>query len=109
MAFNLPLIGVVSEDDISSKPYPPQQSFLTMTGDTLALTALKKADKGTGIIARFYEAGGTSTETTLQFLGKQNALRLTNMLEEPLPGTEQQSLQVKPYEIDTVQLQPGKK
>jgi alpha-mannosidase len=109
MAFNLPLIAVASEDEISSKPYPPEQSFLTMTGDTLALTALKKSDKGTGIIARFYEAAGTLTETTIQFLGKPHTLRVTNMLEELEPGTEKQSLKVKPYEIDTVELQYGKK
>jgi alpha-mannosidase len=80
-----------------------------MTGDTLALTALKKSDKGTGIIARFYEASGTSTETTLQFLGKPRTLLVTNMLEELEPGTEKQSLQVRPYEIDTVEFQPETK
>ena len=109
IAFNSPLIAVVSEDELSSKPYPPEQSFLTMTGDTLALTALKRSDKGTGIIARFYEAAGTSTETSLQFLGKPRTLRVTNMLEELEPGLEKQSLQVRPYEIDTVEFQPEKK
>jgi alpha-mannosidase len=109
MAFSLPLMAVASEDELSSKPYPPEQSFLSMTGDTLALTALKKPDKGTGIIARFYEASGTSTETTFQFLGKPRAFRVTNMLEEPETGPESQSLQVKPYEIDTVEFQPEMK
>ena len=108
MAFSSPLIGVVSEDDLSSKPYPPEQSFLTLTGDTLALTALKKADKGSSIIVRFYEASGTSTETSLQFLGKPRSFRVANLLEEPESGPEKQSLQVKPYEIDTLELQPRK-
>lgn len=109
MAFNLPLIAVASEDELSSKPYPPEQSFLSMTGDTLALTAFKKSDNGTGYIARFYEAAGTSTETNFQFLGKPRAFRVTNMLEEAQAGVESQSLQVKPYEIDTVQFQPEQK
>lgn len=109
MDFNSPLIAVASEDELSSKPYPPEQSFLTMTGDTLALTALKEADHGTGIIARFYEAAGTSTETSVQFLGRPRSLRVTNLLEELEPGPGMQSLQVRPYEIDTVEIQPVNK
>ncbi len=104
MGFNMPLMGIVSEDELSPKTLPAQQSFLTVPGDTLTVTALKKADQGDGIVVRFFEAAGKSADTSLQFMGRQRGFRSVNMLEEPASGKEEQTLRVNPYEIDTVEI-----
>jgi alpha-mannosidase len=108
MEFNLPLMGVVSEDELSSKVLPTSQSFLSVTGGSLVVTALKKADKGGGVVMRLYEAAGETANTTVQFLGKQRGLRSVNMLEEPIAGGNQQTLSVRPYEIDTIEIPAAK-
>ncbi len=108
MAFNDALIPVVSEDELMPKSLPAEQSFLSVNGDSLVVTALKKADRSDGIIVRFFEASGASMETSFQFLGKPSTFRVTNLLEEPESRPGKQSLQVKPYEIDTLELQTGK-
>jgi alpha-mannosidase len=104
MGFNMPLMGIVSEDELSPKSLPAQQSFLTVPGDTLAVTAIKKADKGDGIIVRFFETAGKPADTSVQFMGRQRSFRSVNMLEEPAPDKDVQTLHVKPYEIDTVEI-----
>jgi alpha-mannosidase len=104
MEFNMPLIGVVSEDELSSKTLPSDQSFLSVTGDSLVVTALKKAEKGDGIVVRLFEAAGKSADATIQFLGRQSSFRSVNMLEEPTAGGKEQSLAVHPYEIDTIEI-----
>jgi alpha-mannosidase len=104
MGFNMPLIGVIAEDELSPKTLPAEQSFLSIPGDTLTVTALKKADQGDGIVVRFFEAAGESAETSVRFLGRQRAIRSVNMLEEPTSSKEEQTLRVNPYEIDTVEI-----
>jgi alpha-mannosidase len=104
MAFNNALIAVVSEDELSPKTLPPEQSFLALNGDSLVVTALKKADRGDGIVVRFFEAAGVSVETSVHFLDWQRSIRSVNMLEEPTSSKEEQTLRVNPYEIDTVEI-----
>src|ERR1035437_9996017 len=109
MGFNMPLMGIVSEDELSPKSLPAQQSFLTVPGDTLAVTAIKKADKGDGIIVRFFETAGKPADTSVQFMGRQRSFRSVNMLYEPTPDKDVQTLHVKPYEIDTVEISAAPK
>ena len=104
MGFNMPLIGVVSEDELSPKTLPAEQSFLSVPGDTLAVTALKKADQGDGIVVRFFEAAGESAETNVHFLGQPRGVRPVNMLEEPTSSGNEQTLHVQPFEIDTIEI-----
>lgn len=102
--FNMPLMGVVSEDELSVKTLPTEQSFLSLSGDTIAVTALKKADQGNGLVVRFYEAAGKSDTSSITFLGKSHAIRPVNMLEEPMSGQDENSIQVDPYAIDTIEI-----
>jgi alpha-mannosidase len=104
MAFNDALIPVVSEDELMPKSLPAEQSFLFVPGDTIAVTALKKADRGDGIVLRFFEAAGKSADTSVQFMGQQRSFRSVNMLEESAPGKDVQTLHVNPYEIETVKI-----
>lgn len=102
MAFNNELIGVVSEDELMPKTLPPEQSFLSVKGDTLVVTAVKKADLGDGMVVRFFEAAGESAESSVTFMGQQRGVRSLNMLEEPTSSDVEQTLRVNPYDIDTV-------
>lgn len=102
--FNMPLMGVVSEDELSVKTLPAEQSFLSLSGDTIAVTALKKADQGNALVVRFYEAAGKSDATSVTFLGKSHAIRPVNILEERMSGQDENSMHVDPYAIDTIEI-----
>jgi alpha-mannosidase len=104
MAFSTPLIPVSSVDGISQKPLPPEGSFLSLGADNLVITAMKKADGDASIVMRAFEIEGNRTESAIRFLGKETKFRETNMLEEDLPTGEQKTLQMAPYEIDTLKL-----
>lgn len=104
MAFNDALIGVVSEDELMPKTLPPEQSFLSVNGDSLVVTALKKADHGDGIVMRLFEADGESAATGVNFMGHLRGVHSLNMLEERTSSKELQTLHVNPFEIDTVEI-----
>jgi len=103
MDFSEALIPVVSEDELSPKTLPAEQSFLSVSGDALVVTALKKADKANGIVLRLFEETGHPAETSIQFLGHVQSFRRVNVLEESSGNTSGRTLQVKPYQIDTVE------
>ena len=102
MAFNNPLIGVVSEDELSPKTLPPEQSFLSVDGDSLVVSALKMADKGDGIVLRLFEESGQHANTAIHFLGRDQSFFECNLLEEASGHRADQQLEVRPYQIDTV-------
>jgi alpha-mannosidase len=104
MDFNEALIPVVSEDELSPKTLPPDQSFLSVDGDSLVVTALKKADKGDGIVLRLFEETGQHAETGIHFLGREQSFKQVNLLEETGTHAVKNSLRVNPYQIDTVEL-----
>ncbi|HWG19487.1 MAG TPA: glycosyl hydrolase-related protein [Terracidiphilus sp.] len=103
MGFNNPLMGVVSEDELSPKTLPPQQSFASVTGDSLVMTALKKADRSDGIVLRLFEETGQREETAIQFLGKQQSFESVNLMEENTAHAAQTTLLVEPYKIKTIE------
>ena len=98
------LIGVVSEDEVSPKNLAPEQSFLSVDGDSLVVSAVKKADKGDGLVLRLYEEPGQHVNTAIHFLGRDQSFFLCNLLEENSSQRPEQTLEVKPYQIDTVKL-----
>ncbi len=104
MAFNNVLIAVVSEDELSPKTLPPEQSFLSVNGDSLVVTALKKADKGDGIVLRLFEETGQHPDTAIRFLGQEQSFQRVNLLEESGANAAGKTLHVEPYQIDTVEL-----
>ncbi len=105
MNFNHPLLPVSVVDDVSKKSLPPVQSFLPLEADGLVLSAVKKADAGPEIVLRFYENVGKSVTLPVSFLGKNRGLREVNLLEQDMPGPEQEQMTLRPYEIKTIRLQ----
>lgn len=110
MNFNNPLIPVVSEDELSTKSLPPDQAFASVDGDSLVLSAVKKADKGDEIVFRLFDELGKDAKTHINFLGQERGFRTVNLLEEPATdggetaGQQHTVLEVSPFQIRTVEL-----
>ncbi len=102
--FANPLIAVTSADELSAKQLPATHSFLSLKSDNLIVTALKKAAQNGSIILRVNEADGKDASTAIEFLGAKRNFQAVNLLEEKTSKGEEQTLQVKPWEIDTVEL-----
>lgn len=103
MEFNAPLIAVVSEDELSPKSLPPEQSFLSVQGDSLVVSALKKADKGDGLVLRLFEEVGQRVDTPIRFAGREQSFERVNLLEEPSEPAAISTLHVMPYRIESIE------
>jgi alpha-mannosidase len=99
-----PLIPVVSEDELSPKSLPAEQSFLSIQGDSLVVSALKKADQGNGIVVRLFEESGHRADTPIHFLNQERSFQNVNLLEEPISKISGKVLHVRPFDIDTIEL-----
>lgn len=100
-----PLIPVTVEDELTPKTLPAEQSFLSVEGDSLVVSALKKADTGDGIVLRVFEESGRKVDTPVRFLGRSQNLQIVNALEESTPGhASANTLTVAPYQIETIKL-----
>ncbi|HXC34881.1 MAG TPA: glycosyl hydrolase-related protein, partial [Candidatus Acidoferrales bacterium] len=80
---NIPLLAVVT------KPHPPERQVPSFSinniggkGD-LIVSALKRAEDGTGYILRFYEADGQDTQARTDF-DQPMGVTETDILERPL-------------------------
>jgi alpha-mannosidase len=106
--FNNALIPISVVDEISPKSLPPTNSFFSVQGDNLVLSALKKAE-GTdpSIVLRLYEMEGTKAESPVTFLGSQRQFRESNLLETESGAAGQRILRIDPFEIKTLKLRPG--
>jgi len=105
MALNRALIPVSTADDISPRPLPPSQSFGSVEGGNLVLSALKKAESGDGLILRVYDTAGASAETNVNLLGRNRRFREVNLLEESATAGDQDRLRVAPFEIKTIKVE----
>lgn len=110
MNFTNALVPVSVVDEISAKSLPPTNSFFTVRGDNLVLSAVKKAE-GTdpSIVLRIYEIQGSKAETPITFLGSQRQFRESNLLEEDSGSTGERVLRVDPFEIKTIKFAPEPK
>ena len=92
-------------------PLPPKNSFVTVDGDNVVLTAFKRAEDDNSVIARFYEWAGKSGDITLHLPQGVQAASETNLMEKPSADLQVQAAVVKvptkPYEIKTVKLRFG--
>jgi alpha-mannosidase len=107
MALNIGLIPVSPSDELSQKTLPPSQSFCSLEGGNLVLSALKKPESGDGLVMRVYETTGSRAETPLLFMGKTERFQEANLLEESRGATDQDTLRIAPFEIKTVRLAIG--
>jgi alpha-mannosidase len=88
---------------------PSTHSFVSLDGTHVVLTALKKAEDGKALIARFYEWAGEPDTVTLTVPHGATSATITNLMEKPegapLTVTDNKvSVPVKPYEIQTVRI-----
>ncbi|HYA63352.1 MAG TPA: alpha-mannosidase [Candidatus Sulfotelmatobacter sp.] len=87
---------------------PGSHSFLSLGGEGVVLTALKKAEDSNDLIVRFYEVFGKEADVRLQFSFAVDSASDANLLEEPdgpLPVQGQTvTVHTKPYEIKTIRV-----
>jgi alpha-mannosidase len=88
---------------------PLAHSFISVKGDDVVVTAVKKAEDRDALIVRFYEWAGKSGEVQLTVPQGATAATFTNLMEKPegaalpLVDSSQVTVPVTPYSIETVQ------
>jgi alpha-mannosidase len=104
VALNNALIPVSPADDLSQKSLPPSQSFCSIEGGNLVVSATKKSESGDDLIVRIYETTGARAETALRLFGQTPHFREVNLLEEIGPAKDAELLRLAPFEVKTVKL-----
>ena len=83
-------------------------SFLSVQGDNVVLTAMKKAEDEDAAILRYYEWAGKDGDVTLQLPAGAQAASETDLMERPLAElpvkNDKVTVHTKPYEIKTVRI-----
>jgi alpha-mannosidase len=83
--FNEPLVAMPVSAHAGTLPL--SRSFATLEPSNLVLTALKQAEDGRGMIARFYESEGRDCVAVLRVAGAKRAVE-TNLVEVDKPGAD---------------------
>jgi alpha-mannosidase len=88
---------------------PPSHSFVSVDGTHVVLTALKKAEDGNALIARFYEWAGESDDVTLNVPPGATSAKIVNLMEKPEGAAltvvdDKVRVPVTPYQIQTVRI-----
>jgi alpha-mannosidase len=105
-ALNSPLVPVRGGEP------PAESSFVETEGVELALAGLKRSEDGEAVILRLYEPHGARGPTRLRFPGGLKGAEKTNLLEDR-GGTPVEveggrvELEVRPFEVVTLRLEPG--
>jgi len=108
--FNYPLRAFQVEAHEGS--LAPQHSFVSVNGDNVVLTALKKTEDGDALLLRFYEWAGKSGDVRIQLPDGAHSASLTNLMEKSegrlLPVADHQvTVPVHPYEVVSVRVEFG--
>ena len=106
-ALNDPL--VVRRPPSRSGPLPPSHSFVSVDGAAFVVTAVKRADDGTGdVVVRGYEAHGRGGAARLRVSLPFARAARTDLLERPRHDLAvdggQVSLELRPFELVTFRL-----
>ena len=89
---------------------PQQHSFLRISPETVALTAMKKAEDSNALILRFYDWAGKSSAVTIDVPPGAASATETNLMEKPegaalsVSAGHQITSTVHPYEIQTIEV-----
>jgi len=86
---------------------PPAHSFVKVEPENLVLTALKRSESGDGLVLRFYESAGKGVQARIQLPAAARAAFETNLMEKQekeLPAGKEIMVDVKPYEIKTIEV-----
>ena len=105
-ALNSPLVPVRGGGEQRESP------FVVAEGLELALAGLKRSEDGLDVILRLYEPHGARGRARLRFPGGLRAAEKTNLLEdrggEPVEVSgDSVRLEVRPFEVVTLRLEPG--
>jgi len=86
-----------------------EHSFVQMHPDNLILTAMKKAEDGSGVVLRFYEWAGREGDAKLALPAGVESVSETDLMERttgPLSVRNGEvTVHTKPYEIKTIKVQ----
>jgi alpha-mannosidase len=81
-------------------------SFITVDGENIVLTAVKKAEDGAGLILRYYEWAGKESDVKLHLPAGAQTASETDLMERPVAElavkNDTVAVHTKPYEIKTV-------
>jgi alpha-mannosidase len=110
--FNYPLRAF--QVDAHDGSLPQQHSFVSVQGDNVVLTALKKTEDGDALLVRFYEWAGKAGDVRIQLPEGARSVSLTNLMEKSEGGTlaiadDQVTVPVHPYEIVSVRVEFGER
>ena len=84
-------------------------SFAQIKPDNIILTCLKKSEKGSGIILRFFETEGKKTQAEINLFKCPKKVELVNLLEKKEkdmdPENKKIRVEVKPFEIVSLRIE----
>ena len=104
---NYPLIPVEVEPHAGT--WPADHSFVAVSPNNIVITAIKKAEDTGGLIFRFYEFEGKSSDVRLELPGAATSAIETNLMEKNLHplnlqrGGHEVNIPTAPYAIETVE------
>ncbi len=106
---NQPLLARVVEGvPPGNRPLPVAQSFFSVAGEGVILDAVKRAEDGSGLVLRLYEANGRAEKATLRCFHAPQAAALTDLLEKEIAPLAVKAggiaLSFRPFEIKTVKV-----
>lgn len=106
---NQPLLGrVVKRETASATPAPFRP---TLTAGTVAVSSLKPAQRGDGVVIRLYEYGGRPSEVTLEGVPVGARVSETTVVEDPIGTLEAMSgrlpLTFRPWQVRTLLVESG--
>jgi alpha-mannosidase len=89
---------------------PPSGSFVSVSAPNVAVSCVKPAEDGRGLIVRLYEREGTATRARVALGFDHGAVRTTDLLETPernlRAGPRGVDLSFRPFEIVTLRIDP---
>lgn len=69
--------AIVQKEACHRGPLPSRSSFLRVNGEGVAVTALKRAEDGNGVVVRCFETNGRPARVTLDLTGWNRSIDLT--------------------------------
>jgi alpha-mannosidase len=88
---------------------PAEHSFISVKGDNVVFTAVKKAEDTNALIVRFYEWAGKDGDVQITVPRGATSATFTNLMEKPegaalpLSDSSRITVPVHPYSIDTAE------
>lgn len=108
IANNEPILVAVNPDKAALTNLSETMSFMSVSGTTAIVSAVKKAEEGNEVVVRLYSPTGNASEVKLGCFKPIASAVKTNLLEEPtspIPVLQQSAaIKVDGYGIETIKL-----